>query len=60
MTALALSNSKHLGATYRANALCRRFLVFHGYRPGILHLPFSTALHTIGLHDTPSFLFGQE
>jgi hypothetical protein len=60
VTALALSNSKHLGATYRANALCRRFLVLHGYRPGILHLPFGTAFDTIGLHNTPSFLIGKD
>ncbi len=60
VTALTLPYSEHLGATYRANALCRRFLVFHGYRPGIPHLPLGTAFHTIGLHDTPSFLIGKD
>ena len=60
VTALTLPYSEHLGATYRANALRCRFFVFHGYRPGILHLPFSTAFHTIRLHNTPSFLIGKD
>ena len=48
--ALALTNSEHLGATYRTCTLICWFAVFHSYGLGILHFPFCTALYTICFH----------
>ena len=50
---LALANSEHLGAAYRACALRRRPAVFHGDALGPLNLPLGLALHTITLHSLP-------
>ncbi len=54
---LALANTEHLGATRGADALGCRFSVLHGYGLVVLHLPFSTALHTIGFHTIASLVF---
>ena len=53
---LALSNSEHLGTTYWTCTLSRRFAILHCDRSGIPHLPFSAALHAVGLHSITSFL----
>jgi hypothetical protein len=50
---LTFADFKHLGAAYRTFALGCRPAIFHGYNPGIFHLPFSPALHTITLHLFP-------
>ena len=50
---LALADSEHLGAAYRACALSCRPAVFHGYILGPLNLPLGLALHTVTLHSLP-------
>ena len=55
VSALALSNFEHLGATYWAHALGCRPPILHGYRLSILHFLLSTAFHTICLHLVTSF-----
>ena len=50
MPALALPDSKHLGATLRANTLGGWLAVFHGYLLRILDLLFSTTLEAICFH----------
>ena len=47
---LAFTDSKHLGAAYRADPLRCWFAVLHRYSPGILHFPLRPALYTVSLH----------
>jgi len=58
MSALTFPYSKHLSAACRAHTLSCRPTIFHSYALSILHLPFSTALHTVCLHLTTSYLYG--
>jgi hypothetical protein len=57
ITALALADFEHLGATNRAHTLGRRLAILHGNGLGILHFSLGTALHTIRLHPVSPFLF---
>jgi len=41
---LALADPEHFSATLRADALCRRFTVLHGYGLGVFHLSFDNCL----------------
>ena len=50
-TGLALTDSEHLGATGRADALGCWLAILHSYRLGILHLFLGTTFNTICLHN---------
>lgn len=47
---LALTNSKHLGATNGASSLGSGPPIFHCYLLRIFHLPLGSTFNTIGLH----------
>ncbi len=49
---LALTDSEHLGATYRTCALSRWSTVLHGYRLWIFDLFLRPALNTICLYHS--------
>lgn len=55
MLLLAFTDSKHLGATFGANALSSRFSVLHGDLLGILDFLLGAALHAICFHSCTSF-----
>ena len=52
---LTLSYPEHFCTTAWARTLRCWFPILHGYAFGILHLSFSAAFYTIGLHLYPSF-----
>lgn len=47
---LALTNTEHLGAAGRTDALGSRLTIFHGDGLGVFHFLFAATLHTICLH----------
>ena len=49
--ALALTDSEHLGVTYRTCTLGRRLAVFHSDGLSILYFSLGAALNTISLHS---------
>lgn len=57
MVDLALTDSEHLGAAYRADTLGCRLTILHRDTAGVPHLPLGTTLDTIRLHGHTS-LFG--
>jgi len=57
ISAVTLSNSKHLSPTYGAHTLSRWPAVLQSYGLGILHFPFGSALETVCLHQSTSLSF---
>ncbi len=47
---LSLTDSEHLGATYRTCTLSRRLTVLHGDGLSVLDFSFGATLNTISLH----------